>query len=279
MIDLQSSVETYTLLDGLEREIHYWKPEGEIKEILLGLHGAMAHPIDFMQMGIYMRSKGHMLVVPTLRGHHQKRAHVDNFELFVDDMMFTIDKLLADFPDVPMYIISHSMGTLLAMRLMTTRTLPDRVKKIVMSSPYIENAVKISPFVVKISGLLSTLFPRLKTPVDDISNLVTKDQEVSELLIEATEQEIRSPEISMRLGRELLNSQNMIRGMDKDRFNLPMLAFIAGDDHIADAPHAEEFFSQMPAVDMVLQPDNYHDNFNERNRKETFDKIIEWISS
>ena len=84
----------------------------------------------------------------------------------------------------------------------------------------------------------------------------------------------------MRFGAELLKAQKWV----KENFSgwvHPTFAVIAGADQVADADHAEALFKSMDSrlLTYVKLKDNYHENFNEINRDETFAKIDAWLSN
>ena len=58
-----------------------------------------------------------------------------------------------------------------------------------------------------------------------------------------------------------------------------MLAIIAGEDKIANSEGALELLNKIPTgiVDVIIYPDNYHENFNELNREEVYKRILEWV--
>jgi alpha-beta hydrolase superfamily lysophospholipase len=129
--------------------------------------------------------------------------------------------------------------------------------------------------LVKIFG---KIIPKAVIPGPDLTDLLTRDQTITARHRKDAEAGLRSLKPTMRFGAELLKAQKWV----KDNFSSwrhPTFAVIAGADQVADYTEAERLLKSMDPkqITYLFHKDNFHENFNEINRQETFEKINDWI--
>lgn len=59
----------------------------------------------------------------------------------------------------------------------------------------------------------------------------------------------------------------------------PMFAVLAGEDQLADPQGSKKALNSIPSnlLTLIVHEKNYHENFNEVNRDETFGAIWKWM--
>ena len=116
------------------------------------------------------------------------------------------------------------------------------------------------------------------SPIRDFLPYVTHDQAIYKRHLKDTEDHIKAPKVSVRLGNELLKAQRWIPNKISG-WNHPLLAIVAGDDRIADADQTRHLLGQInqDLVTELYYPENFHENFNELNRDEIFGEIVKWV--
>ena len=150
---------------------------------------------------------------------------------------------------------------------------------VIMSSPYFGNAVKVPGIMIALSGILAKLIPNVKLPAEDLTPNLTHDEEIYDRHRKDEETGIRGTIPTIRFGSELLKSQKRINKHIHE-WSHQLLIFIAGDDKLADVKTTKEQIAKI-APDLVTQvfyDYNYHENFNEVNRNETFSTMEDWMN-
>lgn len=264
--------------DGVLRDIHIWEPE-KPRAVFMTVHGTMDHAGNYMNPALYLRQKGFASVAHDQYGHDKKRKiHVPRFEIFLDDLELMLDWVKQTYKDIPIFILSHSMGGLVTTHFGLRRFEGDpRVKGFVTSSPYYVNVVKVPAIMIKMAGLLSALTPRMTVPTEDIVVNLTHDEEIYQRHRREEVDGLKANKVSARFAAELLKAQNWIPE-HISAWKHPVLFIIAGDDKLADASASREMISSIdPAlVTEIFYPENYHENFNELNRDEVSARIVQW---
>ncbi len=126
-------------------------PDETPSAIFLILHGRSEFIEKYRTIAQTLQDKGFWIVSPDWRGQglssreleNRHKGHIDRFEDYVNDLeaLFT-DIILPK--DLPVYILSHSMGGHIALRFMAQH--PEKIKKAVLASPMIDIAL---PSIIK----------------------------------------------------------------------------------------------------------------------------------
>lgn len=275
----ETELDKFVTFDDSELDIHIWAAE-EPKAILLCIHGGLAHAGDYVNIGNYFKTKGYTTVSYDLRGHKQKRTKLKNFDDFLTDTSHFVKWVKDKYAGLPIYIVAHSMGcNIMTKYLINNPSEAESFAGTIFSSPYWGNAVKVPGIMIALSGLLATIIPNVKLPMEDLTPSLTHDTKIYDRHREDERKNIRGSEASMRFGSQLLKSQKWIVN-NIEKLDYPMLIFVAGDDKLSDVQTTKTLLNKLnhEKVTHILYENNYHENFNETNREEIFGKMLDWMS-
>jgi alpha-beta hydrolase superfamily lysophospholipase len=276
----ETRMDKLTAADGQSFDIHIWEPETP-RAVIMAIHGGLAHAGDYVTPALYFKEKGIATVSYDMRGHKQENVFIDRFSRFLEDTEKFLAWTKAAYPDIPIFAMGHSMGGLIVTHFGIAYAANDpRIKGYIMSSPYYENAIKVAPIMIPIIKILGKILPKGIIPGPDITDLLTHDADITRRHRKDEEDGIRGKKATMRFGAELLKAQVWVRE-NISRWSHPLFAVVAGADQVADADAAERLLKTIPPnlLTYVRHPDNYHENFNELNREETFARIYDWMKN
>ncbi len=266
--------------DHVGRRIHIWSPEAP-QAVFVAVHGAMAHGGDYCTPALWLKDRGLATVSFDLRGHdRKKKVFVPRFDAFLDDLELFVDWVKERFPRLPLILLGHSMGGLILTHY-GLRRLPEedpQIRGFVLSSPFYRNALAVPRVLIALSGVLSAVVPRMRVPVEDFTEVLTHDPEITARHRADAADDLRATQISARFGRELLNAQAWV-SENIHRWRQPLLAILAGEDRLADSRESERLLGRIDERWATVQtcPDNYHENLNELGREQTFAVIEGWV--
>ncbi|MCP3997326.1 MAG: alpha/beta hydrolase [bacterium] len=269
-----------TCADRVGRTIHVWSPEVP-QAVFVAVHGAMAHGGDYCTPALWFKDRGLATVSFDLRGHdRKKKVFIPRFDAFLDDLELFVDWVRERFPDLPLILLGHSMGALILTHY-GLRRMPEadpRIRGFVLSSPYYRNALAVPRVLIALSGVLSAVVPKMKVPVEDFTEVLTHDSEITDRHRADAADDLRATQVSARFGRELLNAQAWVME-NIHRWRRPLLAILAGDDHLADSREGERLLGLIDERWATVRtcPGNYHENLNELGREQTFEVIEGWV--
>lgn len=268
-----------TCSDGVQRSIHIWQPESP-QAVIVAIHGGMAHAGDYVTPALYFRPHGIATVSFDMHGHDgKKRVDIPGFDTFLADMVRMLQWTKASYPGLPIFIMGHSMGGLIATHLGLGPLVHDTdIKGFILSSPYYVNAVKVPKILLALSGVLAKLFPTAKVPMEAVTDQLTHDPAITARHYADEKDNTRASEASFRFASSLLGAQAALAG-GLAGFQHPVFAVVAGDDKLANAQASRSMLAGInPALlEFHYHPNNYHENFNEVNRDTIFANILTWM--
>ena len=275
----EDRIEKLRCSDGIQRDNHIWEPDHP-RAVFLTLHGGMDHGGNYLFPGLYFKDHRIATLALDQHGHdHQEKVYIPRFEVFLEDMTLMIQWIKANFTGLPIIILSHSLGGLIATHFgIRSQEEDPLIRGYILSSPYYVNAIKVAGIVKKVAGILSFLVPEMTVPIEDPVSHLTRDREVYERHRVDIGDHIKAHKPSARFAYELLKAQRWVPGHISE-WKQPVLAIVAGNDRLADAHATLQLLGQIKPglVTTLFYRDNYHENFNELNRDEIFGEIVKWV--
>ncbi|MDT8991748.1 alpha/beta fold hydrolase [Curvibacter sp. APW13] len=275
----EDKLDKLTCSDGVQRPIHIWQPESP-KAVILAIHGGMAHAGDYVTPALYFRPHGIATVSFDMHGHDgKKRVDIPGFDTFLSDAGLLLQWIKSQYPGLPIFVMGHSMGALIATHLALGRFNNDAdIRGFILSSPYYVNAVKVPKIMLALSGVLAALFPTAKVPMEPVTDVLTHDKEITARHYTDEKDNIRASEASFRFATSLLKAQSALQG-GLSSVRHPVFAVVAGDDKLANPQASQTLLATIPAalLEFHYYPKNFHENFNEENRETIFANVLKWM--
>jgi alpha-beta hydrolase superfamily lysophospholipase len=267
----------FDAVDGLRLFFRRWFV-AEAKGLVAIVHGLAEHSGRYEQVVDFLCAAGWSVATFDCRGHGQsggRRAHIDYFQEYLDDTGSFLDEVKrAGYAGVPI-LLGHSQGGLIAARF--AQMLPDAVAGLVLSSPFLGLAMKVSAFKAAAGKLASKILPTLaiKTGLDpawlshdrDVVKKYADDPLVSNIATTRWFTEIQpAQETALRQAGEI---------------RCPLLMLLAGNDRVVSSPASKSLFEGAGSTDKILYeyPDYYHEVLNEVGRDKVLSDLGSWLGS
>lgn len=109
--------------DGKDLQMYAQLTGSVPKANVLIIHGMAEHGARYEDFAIFLNSKGFDVYVPDLRGHGKTAGNLENtghfadhngWEIVIEDIQTIVSTILKTEQNVPLILIGHSMGSLLA---------------------------------------------------------------------------------------------------------------------------------------------------------------------
>jgi len=286
----QTKCEIFQADEKTKLMAHIWLPAKKPRAIFIAIHGGMALAGDWVTPALYFKEKGVATYALDLRWHGTYAQlneggkvffHINSYDEYENDINKFYEWVREKNPKIPIFIISHSNGGLIALKYGLNRAKGTDIAGFVVSSPWLKNKVAISPVVIFISKFLAKIKPMFEVTPPAVTDKLTHDEKITARHYEDEKLGLRGTTVSAKLGVESMKTQEWVLNNISRWEKFPVFTVIAGQDHLADPATSEEAMRKIPANLLTLKKyeDNYHENFNEVNRNELFKKIWDWMNN
>ncbi len=264
-----------TTRDGFELFYRYSIPEKPLAVMII-VHGYAEHSGRYLELMHALGERRIAAFAQNLRGHGQEAkvlADLDSADAALEDIQPLQKKARELVPEVPLFMMGHSFGAALA--ILHSLKNPQAVRGLVVTAPFIQLPEYASPFLVKVSGLLSKLFPLLPAQSFDYSQ-ASRDPAVVQKLDQ--DPFYYKGKIRIRTGYEMLRTIDKARS-GINRLQMPLLILYGTEDKLVNTSDSKYMFEHAASKDKTLKAMTglYHEILNEPEKEEVRDLIIDWI--
>lgn len=255
-------------------------PHSEAKAIIVLVHGFGEHGGRYQHVIDRLLEEKFEILVVDLRGHgHSEglRGDVKSFGSYEDDVVAGIEYALRFGPkNKKLFLLAHSMGALISLRVATSRKLP--LDGMVLSCPLLKLTMSVPIWKKWASIAVAKVLPKTKLSSRIKGNQLSKDQAMAQAY-DADPLVLKN--LSVRTFCEIVKACEQADGMT-EKIGLPFFMQIGGKDRVVDAQASERWFSRIDGkrVDATLKvyPDLLHEIYNETERDVPIEDAIRWLN-
>lgn len=119
--------------------LRVYEPENKPRAVVEVAHGMEEHQGRYAPVAEYLTKKGFAVVTADMRGHGESVpaerlgffAEKDGYRRLIDDQLEVRDFVGERFPDLPVYLLAHSMGTIISRCVLEKHS--ERYDKVVLT--------------------------------------------------------------------------------------------------------------------------------------------------
>jgi acylglycerol lipase len=246
--------------------------------VVLLLHGYAEHSGRYGWVMERLAEAGLAVYAPDHRGFGRSArpsalADLESLEAAVGDIVSLTAVARRVLPGAQLFLLGHSMGGMLA--LLFALRHPEGLAGLVTSGAAVEIPEYISPLLLRVSGLLNRLLPRLPAQPFDYRK-VSRDPQV----IQAMELDplYYRGKMRARTGYQQLLGIREVTS-DLPRLRLPLLLLHGGEDRTIAPKTSEMIYNAVSSADKTLKiwPGLRHEILNEPERQEVLAVILDWL--
>ncbi|MEH7355493.1 alpha/beta hydrolase [Neobacillus drentensis] len=255
-----------------------WEAEGEAKAVIVIVHGAMEHHRRYGWLIEMWRLSGFHVIMGDLPGQgmttRASRGHIDSFDEYIIEVKDWVQAAYRY--ELPVFLIGHSMGGLISIRLLQEERL--NIAGVILSSPCLGLIHTPSKLLDTMSHLFNVVYPSLRMNSGLTVSMATRNEDVREA---DTNDTLYVTKVSVRWYRELADAiKQAFLNLEKIQ-DIPMLVMQGGDDKIVNKKTVKEWFNHVPLSEKRYKewPNCYHEIFNEPEREEVFEYAKDFVNS
>lgn len=254
-----------------------WLPESMPSAIVIICHGIAEHSGRYERVAEALVSKGIAVYANDHRGHGKsegKRCDIDRFDQYIDDIKTFFDLIKAENPELPVFLLGHSMGSLIAVQF--THRYESLLNGLILSGSGNRAGGDISPILLSSVNLLSKLVPHLTVKATDLTKYLSHDP--VEVEKNHTDPLVHQGGISVRLAAELFRSFDINEQLARN-IKLPLLFQAGSDDHLVLGASSLASRFTMTDKTVYIYKGLWHEIYNEveADRKKVLEDLVNWF--
>lgn len=268
-------------------ESHFEAPDGtvlfrrawlspDVRRALILLHGMADHSGRYDHVGSWFATHHCAVHALDLRGHGRSegpRCHVDRFDDYLDDLQGFVACVREEHPGVPIVVVGHSMGGLIAISLFCERRVP--VDLLVVTAAALEVGRVPSAMESLAVRLLRRFRPQTTLALRLDAHALSRDPEVVRAYLEDP---LVPRRVSVSLALEFLAAAARMsrRGAT---LQVPTLLLHGDMDTLCLPRGARSLYNQMrtPGAKLLVYPKLRHELLNEPEQEQVFEDVNSWI--
>ncbi len=273
----ESTLSTFVASDGDNIVIQDWPlaPGTRLRGVVLLVHGLGEHAGRYDAVARRLNDWGFAVRGYDQYGHGEsggERGGLPSDLRLVDDLADILDATRARLePEVPLILLGHSMGGLVAARLVSLNKRP--VQGLVLSSPALDPG--LSPFQKLLLAVLPRVAPDLRVGNGVDAQYLSHDAAVVQAY---RADHLVHDRISARLAR-FIARDGAATIAAAAQWTLPTLLLYAGSDRLVSPAGSRAFAAAAPAQVVTSQcfEPLYHEIFNETDAGPVFAALKTWL--
>ncbi len=253
---------------------HHWSINNP-KACLLLVHGFAEHTHRFEHVYSKLNSAGIACLGIDLFGHGRTeglKGHVDNFDLFLDQLDSALLHLKEKYTDVPIVLYGHSMGANITLNYIFKRS--PAIAGAISTGTWIDLAKPAPALKVWVGKMLRNILPKMTQETELNAHLLSTDTTVGDAYIADP---LVQTKMSNAMGIDILEAATYLRNYS-GKFTFPMLLMHGGEDQIT-SPTGTVALSKRLEGDLTLKiwEGMYHEIHNEKEKEKVIEFTINWI--
>jgi alpha-beta hydrolase superfamily lysophospholipase len=273
----ESTLSSFITRDGLHLAIQDWMPSPAVavRGVVLLVHGLGEHAGRYEGVAEQLNSWGFAVRGYDQYGHGESagvRGGLPSDTRLLDDLADVMDDTRARMAsDVPLILLGHSLGGLVAARLVALQMRP--VQALVLSSPALDAGM--NAFQKMLVAVLPKLLPNLRVGNGLNPAYLSHDPAV---VADYRADRLVHDRISARLAR-FIGEAGPATLAAASGWNVPTLLLYAGDDHLVSPAGSRRFAELAPqqVLDSACFDALYHEIFNELDAGPVFAALQRWL--
>lgn len=268
---------SFKAADGLNIFTRSWLPDGDVRAVVLIVHGLAEHMGRYAHVAAKLNANGYAVYGLDHRGHGKSdglRAYFDNFDQPVNALKQYFDTVKTEQPGKKIFIYGHSLGSLIS--LVFLLRYQNEVAGAIISGTTLGVEAGQPALLISLGDLLNNVAPKLPvTPLD--SKWLSHDPAL--VIAYDTDPLVHRGNVRVRMSSQIVHNSRDVR-VRLPELKLPILILHGGDDKICP-PSGSTMLNQglgLSDKSLKLYTGMYHEVHNEVEKEMVLNDIVEWLN-
>jgi acylglycerol lipase len=264
--------------DGLSLFEQWWETETGPKAAVAIVHGLAEHSSRYVHVAEHLARGGYAVDTFDLRGHGRsegRRAFIRSFDEFLADLDLFLGRVRARHRRTPVFLLGHSMGGGITPLFVITRK--PEIRGLILSAGALKISDDISPLLIRMSGIVGRILPKLPTIKLDSSAISRDPEVVKHYDNDPLNYRGGTP---ARTGAEIVRATRRIQAQ-MEAITLPLLILHGTADRLTDIEGSKQLYARAGSSDKTLKLYDglYHEILNEPEKARVLEDIVHWLDT
>jgi acylglycerol lipase len=264
-----------TTSDNLQLSGAYFSPTGEIKAVIILIHGMGEHFGRYKHVIDFFMSIGYAVVTIDYRGHgtsEGKRGHIPSYNQLMEDTDLLVKKAHELFNGLPLIMYGHSLGGNIAANYVLRRQ--PALKGLIVTAPYFKLAFNPPAWKAVLSKIMAKILPALTLPTELELAALSHDQSV----VDGYKNDpLVHDKISSTFFIHVHAAATYPIEHARD-LKIKTLAMHGLADRITSYQGTKEFAeNNTQMIELKLWNGLYHEIHNEKEKQQVLDYVARWL--
>jgi alpha-beta hydrolase superfamily lysophospholipase len=255
-----------------------WFPEEPARAAILLVHGLGEHSSRYEYLATHCTARGFAVHTLDHYGHGRSeglRGHVERFSVYLDGLRALRDDVRTRDADLPLFLLGHSMGGLIAATFLGEDQASFR--GCVLSGPALKSDVEPPALVMAIVRFISLVAPTVPLIGLDPGG-VSRDPAVVNAYV--SDPLVHHGKATARLITELSSAMRAALAA-ASAIELPLLVMHGDADVLTSPAGSQALHDAAGSADKTLKlyPGLYHEIFNEPERDQVLGDMSAWLEA
>jgi lysophospholipase len=270
-----------TSKDGTRLRVADWSEGVPARAKLAFLHGWAEYTRRYDHVAEWFGARDFACYGVDVRGHGHSdgvRGFIRNYDEYLDDCeAFVAWVLEQGDTSLPVYLVSHSQGGLIATRFAEQRPAAEQLAGMVISAPLYGLAIVVPGWKAAMGDVMSRLWPSLALEAGVDAETLSKDADRNRDYLE--DPLIFSKATSRWFTETKLAQEQSLA--EAQRIAVPVLLLHSPDDRVNAYAATRAIYDRLDVDDKTIKPYKglRHELFNEVEREEVFTDVLEWLEA
>lgn len=276
---MHTRTDMFITSDGLRLASVAWLPDGDPHALIILLHGVGEHAARYAHVGSALAEAGYAVHAVDHRTHGKSqgkpRCYFADFKQPLNDIKQFVAQVKADCPGHPVFMMGHSMGSLLA--LLYALDHQDSLDGLISEgTPLTVDSLMPRP-VTEIGKLAKRVIPTVPAIPLDV-NALSRDTAV----VQAYKDDplVYHQPLRVKMAVDIAAYGVYVRER-ANRLRLPLLVLHGKADRVSPVSGSQHLYDRAASPDKTLHiyDDAYHEIHNEPDKEQFLTDITDWLAA
>lgn len=254
----------------------HWIPDSSPRAILLVCHGLNEHSGRYHHLAEYFSGKGFGVYGFDHIGHGKSdgtRSFVRDFPTFTDPILTCIDMIEERHPDVPVFLVGHSLGGLIGASFLIDHQ--EKVSGAIFSGSLVMVPEYVSDLTIKIGAIISKIIPKIRLIGIDKNGLSRDPQVVINYINDPL---VYNGKSTARIS-SVINDGISYVAEKGSSISKPILVLHGGQDRVCD-PSSSTYLHNLVSSQqnqLIIYDELFHEIYNEPEQETVFIDVLNWL--